>query len=405
MLLAPVDGGGDCVYPVVAAPRARRRVGKGIELQGQESRGAQPALRDLVSGERLSRQGIVGNGRRAVGDAGPAEVPGAFRRGGDEGGPGDSTRLPAPFLGGEEVELVLDDGPAYGPAEVVHAQGCFGLARLLQEVVLRGQGIVAAEVVAAAVELVRAAAGDDVHLGSGRSSELRAVAVPVDLELVDGVHRGEDENGAVGAHVVVVGTVHRPHVAAEAAAADGELDARHQAPILRIEPVPLADPGHEGAELEEVAAVQGKLTHLLSRDQARDLGPRGRDLDRVRLHRDLFADGTRRQHDVDGPHVGDVQGDVRDHRRFEPAEPHLDLVAAHGQLGEREDPGRVRGGGSAEAGVFALERHLGSRHDASGRVLDRAADGGREPLGQGGQGGDEDEQQGQGSLAHGLPPG
>ena len=66
-----------------------------------------------------------------------------------------------------------------------------------------------------------------------------------------------------------------------------ELDARHQAPVLGVEAVALADAGHERAELQEVAAVQGKLAHLLARDQARDLAADGLDRDAFGLDRDL----------------------------------------------------------------------------------------------------------------------
>ena len=70
----------------------------------------------------------------------------------------------------------------------------------------------AAEVEDAAVELVGAAAGHDVDLGARGLAELGAVAVAMDLELLDGLHGRVDEDRAVRPHVVVVGAVHRPQV-------------------------------------------------------------------------------------------------------------------------------------------------------------------------------------------------
>ena len=154
------------------------------------------------------------------------------------------------------MKLVLDDRTAKGPAEIVDLQGPLGLAGLLQEVVGRGQLLVPSEVVGAPVELVRTATGDDVHLRSGGSAELGAVAVPVHLELVDGVHGGKYQDGPVRADVVVVGAIHGPHVVPLPAAAHRELDVRHEAPVLRVEAVTLAHAGHERTELQEVAAVE-----------------------------------------------------------------------------------------------------------------------------------------------------
>src|SRR5207247_2625739 len=104
----------------------------------------------------------------------------------------------------------------------------------------RGQLLVPSEVVGAPVELVRTATGDDVHLRSGGSAELGAVAVPVHLELVDGVHGREDQDRAVGTDVVVVGSIDGPHVAAGPASAHRDRDVGHEPAVLRVEVVRLA---------------------------------------------------------------------------------------------------------------------------------------------------------------------
>jgi hypothetical protein len=62
------------------------------------------------------------------------------------------------------------------------------------------------------VELVGPAARHQVDLRPARLAELGAVVVALDLELLDGIDRGIDEDRAVGADVVVVGAVHHPEV-------------------------------------------------------------------------------------------------------------------------------------------------------------------------------------------------
>ena len=102
-----------------------------------------------------------------------------------------------PLQGDEEVQLVLEDRTAEGAAEVVPLERRLLLARLLQEVVGGVQLVAARVVVAAAVELVRAAAGHEVDLRAAGLAELGAVVVALDLELLDRVDRRVDEDGAV----------------------------------------------------------------------------------------------------------------------------------------------------------------------------------------------------------------
>src|SRR5207302_9148358 len=63
--------------------------------------------------------------------------------------------------------------------------------------------------------------------------------------------------------VIVVRTIDRPQVAAQAAAAHGQLDAGHEPAIFCIKGVPLADAGHQRTQLQEIAADR-KSTRLNS---------------------------------------------------------------------------------------------------------------------------------------------
>ncbi len=103
------------------------------------------------------------------------------------------------------------------------------------------------------------------------AAELRAVAVAQDLELLDRLERGIDEDRAVGADVVVVGAVDRPHVRGDVAAAHRQVGAAQQPLVLDVQEVRRADARHQRGELQEVAAVERQLADLLAGDEAGDV--------------------------------------------------------------------------------------------------------------------------------------
>src|SRR5687767_5874102 len=150
------------------------------------------------------------------------------------------------------MELPPEDRAAEGPAEVVPLERLLPAQRS-QEVVVRAERLVPAEVEGAPVEVVAATPGGDVDLGPTRAPELRAVAVAVDLLLGDGVHRGVDHDASIGAGVVVVNAVDEPQVARDSAAADREIDAAGQGPLV-LGAVAL-EGGHPRHQLHEVAEV------------------------------------------------------------------------------------------------------------------------------------------------------
>src|SRR5207244_13064455 len=107
----------------------------------------------------------------AAGD-GVGEVPAALGLGGHERRPHVAALVLVPLHGGEEVELVLEDGAAEGAPEVVPLQRGLLLMRLLQEEVGGVPLVTPPEPVAAAVELVGPAPGHQVDLGPTRLAEL-----------------------------------------------------------------------------------------------------------------------------------------------------------------------------------------------------------------------------------------
>ena len=170
------------------------------------------------------------------------------------------------------------------------------------------------------MELVGTRSSDDVDLGPGGATEFRAVAVAVDLELVDRIDGGEYQDGPVRAHVVVVGPVHHPEVAAQPAAAHGQLDARHEPSVFRVETIALADTGHQRPELQEIATVERELSDLLPRHEARHFAANGLNGHRRALDRDRLGECARDELHVLAADIGNVEDDAGAHHRLEPGE-------------------------------------------------------------------------------------
>src|SRR4030095_2534188 len=107
-------------------------------------------------------------------------------------------------LGGtEEVRAVLHDGPAERSTELVtavvllvHVAHLLGLRR-------RCQPAIAEEREATALELVRAALGDDVHHAAVAAAVLRFVARRLEVELLEGLNGKARHEAPAGVFVVV----------------------------------------------------------------------------------------------------------------------------------------------------------------------------------------------------------
>src|SRR6266850_291843 len=123
---------------------------------------------------------------------GVGEVSGALQGRGDMSATHTFLDQPVPFLRSKEKDFVLLDRTPDGASEVVPANGIFlgvGVSSF-KNGVLGIQKVVAAEVIGAAVEGIRPRLGDERDHASAGSAELCAIAVALDLELLDGVKGG-----------------------------------------------------------------------------------------------------------------------------------------------------------------------------------------------------------------------
>src|SRR6185312_11634659 len=89
------------------------------------------------------------------------------------------------FIGGEEVDAVLDDGAAEGGAVLLALVGRLVVAGLLLGLRLGVELLVAEEAPAAAREVVGAGLGDDGQHAAGGAAVLGLVLLRLDVELLD----------------------------------------------------------------------------------------------------------------------------------------------------------------------------------------------------------------------------
>src|SRR5712691_555599 len=232
--------------------RQPRKCGQEIGIQNRAPRGAQAGRRndvyDTGSGRRRRKRAARISGvwidepasQKATGGArgvkrrikgGVGEVPGALQGRGYMSAAHSSPDLPVPFLRYKEKDFVLLYGAAKGASEVVPANRIFlGIGVLsLKNGVLCIQNVVAAEVIGAAVKIVGARLGDDADYASGSPAELGAVAVPLNLELLNRVKGGVNKERAIRSYVYVVGSIHKPQVRIRSTAADGDVRAAVEA--------------------------------------------------------------------------------------------------------------------------------------------------------------------------------
>src|SRR5258708_14374700 len=90
-----------------------------------------------------------------------------------------------PVVGQKEMGLVLLERAPHGGAVLPLLEGRLRQVQLVLEEGLPVQTLVPAEDESAAVEVVGAALGDDVHDAAGGAAELRVVALGPDLVLPD----------------------------------------------------------------------------------------------------------------------------------------------------------------------------------------------------------------------------
>jgi hypothetical protein len=302
--------------------------------------------------------------------------------GGRHGGRrGDALRVAQPLVVSEEERAVLLQRAAHRTAELV----LFELLRLLREVALGVECVVADELVEAAAEAVAPRAGDDAGRGAAGAAELRRRALGEDAELGDGVHRNAQRVAAVHA-VLVLRAVHEVGVLLGTLAVHG---------IGLPLPEAAARGGHAGRERRDAGLQQPELGEVAAVErQIHELAPRHDRAERVggRVHQPLLAGhGDRllnvrqRQrgvhpHRVADAHLNRLLHQPRELRRFD-----RQRVAAYGNQQQTVEAVGGRRGLAREARVEVAHGHLGAGQRRRRRVHDGAFDGAGGGLGERGR--------------------
>src|SRR6267378_294741 len=163
-----------------------------------------------------------------------AEVPGALTSCRNVAAPRDTFNALVPFLGPEEKDLLLFDGPSNCIAVVVPAELvlCARWATCFEDGIKGVQLVVASRVVDTAVKIITPALGNKVDRGPGHSPEFSTIAAAFDLELLDRLGRGVDKNGALRSRVIVIGAIHQPLVSVRRTATNGKVRSAFQSLIV-----------------------------------------------------------------------------------------------------------------------------------------------------------------------------
>ena len=326
---------------VVLVDRLREREAVGGEASAELLAVRQRELVEVgahVRAHRHDHRASPGRGQDAA----------AGRLVGHDGRDRPAEALPQPLVAHEEERAVAAHRAAEGEPELVAAE-----VRLLHgvEVVAGVEGVVAVELVDAAVEGVGAGLRDDVDLPARAPPELGAVGVRLDAELAHGL-RAEGGPGRAPRRavreVVHERAVEEVHVRARVLAVDarGQAVGDHRPPLAIREG---DDPGLQEGEVGVVAAVQGKVANRLRRDEVAELagaGAHGRDL---LGDGDLVLGPAQDEGQVEDHGLADHEPDAGPDEGAEPVEGRVHLVGPDGQRGEREVAGRRRRWWSARA--------------------------------------------------------
>ena len=214
----------------------------------------------------------------------------------------------------EEEGLVVPDGAAQRPAELVLAKGRLGAAELVVEQIIGVELVIAQKLEPAAVELIRAGLDLDIHDAAVGPAELRGVRAGLNLEFLDRVHAGKDDHG-VQIQFVVVDAIEQEVVVAGAHAI-GDEGGRH-APAFVAGAIVVRtghasrDTWNQPCQLDEVPAVQRQFLDLRlvhSDAQLRAVGLHQRD---GGLHLNRFRHVADFQLQIDARLLIDVEPDAR----------------------------------------------------------------------------------------------
>src|SRR5262249_15509517 len=173
-------------------------------------------------------------------------------------GADDILDQPVPFLRHKEKDFVLLDGAAERESEVVAADGIlFGFwIEGIQHRILGIEQVVAAEIIGAAVKIIRSRFGHDGDNAASGSTKLGVIAVPLDFELLNRIKGRIDEDGAVRAYIDVVGAIHKKEIGIRGAAADGDVRAAVQAFLVIAEAGVNLNTRNQRQQLGEAAPVE-----------------------------------------------------------------------------------------------------------------------------------------------------
>ena len=316
-------------------------------LDDAARRGVPPIQRNLVVGKGLSRQRVVND----TGHFTEIAPPHAF------GGHGRQEGLPLAhaiaLIAAEEEGLRPQHGPAERAAKLMLAEvGRFAAGALVEKVV-GVERVVAEELVGVALEGVRPGFDLDVHDAAERSAELRRIGAGLQLELVQRIDGGEDDDG-LQPRFVVVDAVQDVVVVARALTVGREGCRGTPRQAARAVDVRARDAAHHarhGArEAHEVSTVERQLPDLLFADGRAELGRRGLDERRDADDGHGFGDGADLELHGEAEALINAEADAWDGDRLEPLKLGQERVGAGGKRWCRELAGRVGDDDSRAAG-------------------------------------------------------
>jgi len=286
--------------------------------------GRDDVVRERLAGERIDDRACAAEERvRRVQQL--AEVAAPHRRGRHGERRRRRVAAPDPFFTPEEKELaavgVEAAGQQHRSAEVksplieavrIGAVRQSRIAAAIPLPLVRVERGVAVVLEAVAVELLRAALGDEPNLTRRGAAVLRPVICGEDLHLFDRVDVLRAEHRSRGARPRRDGAVNRHEVFVGARAVDAEAAVRHTVGIERADGA-AAHARLQRREVDRVAPVQRELLNLARLDRARDLrrrrlheggagGHRDRFLEAAELELGVDGDLTRRGEPNAGPH-------------------------------------------------------------------------------------------------------
>ena len=179
------------------------------------------------------------------------------------------------------------------------------------------QHVIAPVVECRAVKTVRATLSQNADDRTHGLPVFRTIAVPQNLEFLDGVDRWVNQDGAIRADVVVIHSVDQEDVAGGVVAIHRKVDAGLQALILGIKVGSRGNARHQLGQLREAAAIQRQLLDLVPFHNVTHGATRGFYLNRAGFHGYLLIYLSDLQLRIDNGDAGNVQHNILADRLLE----------------------------------------------------------------------------------------